>query len=155
MNIARNRMPSLCVLPRLWFLTVLNKSLKWQNCDRNLSVQEHFYYTAHQLVEHPPLKLAGCIRFWTVARKSSIGGLYVCAGGFTFVQGGLDIQIWQKFHQLIVFHISIRGDWSFVWGDKPTKAPHPVATELVRFPLGSYRRPVKRYLRPVQPRARR
>jgi len=25
----------------------------------------------------------------TVARKSSIGRLYVCAGGFTFVQGGL------------------------------------------------------------------
>ena len=124
MNIARNRMPSLCVLPRLWFLTVLNKSLKWQNCDRNLSVQEHFYYTTHQLVEHPPLKLAGCIRFWTVARKSSIGGLYVCAGGFTFVQGGLDIQIWQKFHQLIVFHISIWGGLELCLGGlSPPKPP--------------------------------
>jgi len=29
----------------------------------------------------------------TVARKSSIGGPYVCAGGFTFVQGGFDIEI--------------------------------------------------------------
>jgi len=29
----------------------------------------------------------------TVARKFSIGGLYICAGGLTFVQGGLDIQI--------------------------------------------------------------
>jgi len=45
----------------------------------------------------------------TAARKSSIGGLYVCAGVFTFVQGGLDIQIWQKFHEFIVFHISIWG----------------------------------------------
>jgi len=32
------------------------------------------------------------ISFRTVARMSSIGGLYVCVGGFTFVQGGLDIQ---------------------------------------------------------------
>jgi len=40
-----------------------------------------------------------CISSRTVARKSSIG-LCVCAGG-------LDIQIWQKFHYLMVFHISI------------------------------------------------
>jgi len=29
----------------------------------------------------------------TVARKSSIGGFYVCAGVFAFVQGGLDILV--------------------------------------------------------------
>jgi len=33
----------------------------------------------------------------TVARKSSKGGIYICAGG-CIRAGGLDIQIWQKFH---------------------------------------------------------
>jgi len=60
----------------------------------------------------------------TVARKSSIGGLYVRAGV-------VDIQIWQNFHQLTVFHISI---WvvlgALFGGAKPTKSP-PVATGLM------------------------
>jgi len=34
----------------------------------------------------------------TVARESSIGGLYVCAGGLCVRAGWLDIQTWQKFH---------------------------------------------------------
>jgi len=40
----------------------------------------------------------------TIAGKSSIGGLYVCAG-----EGGLDIKTWQKFHWFVVFHTSIWG----------------------------------------------
>jgi len=36
------------------------------------------------------------VQYRTVTRTSSIGALYVCAGGFTFVQGGLDIQIRQR-----------------------------------------------------------
>ena len=34
----------------------------------------------------------------TIARKSSIGGFTLVREGFTFVQRGLDIQIWQKVH---------------------------------------------------------
>jgi len=37
------------------------------------------------------LQFSGGGQIKTVARKSSIGGVYVCAGG-------LYIQIWQKFH---------------------------------------------------------
>ena len=71
------------------------------------------------------LVLIHCCR--TAARKSSIGlyvrargfyvrarELYVCARGLCVRAGGLDIQILQKFHYLIVFHISIWGAWSFV-----------------------------------------
>ena len=57
----------------------------------------------------------------TVARKSSIGGLYVRAGG------GLDIQIWQKFHWLIVFHISVWGWLKLCLEESP-----PVATGLIQ-----------------------
>jgi len=45
----------------------------------------------------------------TVARKLSVGGLYICTGG-------LDIQIWQKFHKFTVFHISILGDLELCLG---------------------------------------
>jgi len=45
----------------------------------------------------------------TVARESSIRGLYVCLEGLYICVGGLDIQIWQKFHWFMVFHISICG----------------------------------------------
>jgi len=64
----------------------------------------------------------------TVARKSSIGGFYVCAGGLYVCAGGHDIKIWKKFHWFIVFQILIWGDWSFVWEAKLTKIP--VATGL-------------------------
>ena len=61
-----------------------------------------------------------CIRLRTVATKSSIGWLYVCAGGLE----RLCREAWkQKLYLFIVFHISIWGAWSFVWGSKPTKAP--------------------------------
>jgi len=61
----------------------------------------------------------------TVARKSSIVELCVCAGGWTFVHRGFDIQIKQKFHwftDLQWFIFQFEGAWSFVWGAKPTKA---------------------------------
>jgi len=55
----------------------------------------------------------------TVARKSSIGGLCVCAKGFTFVQRGA----WHsKLHWFRTFHISILGGLELYLGDKPTKA---------------------------------
>jgi len=44
-------------------------------------------------------------------------------GGFTFVQGELDILNMIKLHCVTVFHIGIWGTWSIVWGAKPTKAP--------------------------------
>jgi len=44
-------------------------------------------------------------------------------GGFTFVQGGLDNQIWQNFHWFIVFQFSIWGLEALFGGAKPTKAP--------------------------------
>jgi len=61
-------------------------------------------------------------------QKVANRGLYVCAGGFTFVHGGLDIQIWQKFH-LQCFIFQLWGNWSFAWGLRPQKPP--VATGLV------------------------
>ena len=39
-----------------------------------------------------------CHQVRTVARKSSIGGLYVCAGGLFVREGRFDIQMWQKFY---------------------------------------------------------
>jgi len=40
------------------------------------------------------------------------------------VQGGLDIQIWQKFHEFTEFRISIGGGaWSFVWGGWAHQSP--------------------------------
>jgi len=50
-------------------------------------------------------------RLRTAARKLSIEGLDI-------------LEIWQKLHWFIVFHISILGRaWSFVLRVKPTKAP--------------------------------
>ena len=51
--------------------------------------------------------------------KSSIGGLCVSAGVFAFERGGA----WhsknsQKLNWFAVFHVSIWGAWSFVWGAK-------------------------------------
>jgi len=55
----------------------------------------------------------------TVARKFSIGGLYVRAGeGVAWHSKN-----WQKLHWLIVFHVSILGDWSVVWGLSPPNTP--------------------------------
>ena len=52
-------------------------------------------------------------------------GLYVCAGGTlrSCRAGGLEIQIWLKFHEFIVFHISIWWLGAFFGGAKRTKAP--------------------------------
>jgi len=49
-------------------------------------------YTIHSLLS------ANCMCSWarTVARKSSIGGLYVCAGGGLRSCKELDIQLWPK-----------------------------------------------------------
>jgi len=58
----------------------------------------------------------------TIARRSSVGGLYVCAGK-------IDILKFCKTSTELVFHFSHWGDWSFVCGAKPTKAP--VAPGLV------------------------
>jgi len=53
----------------------------------------------------------------TVARKSSIEGIYVWAGG-------LDILKIDK--NSLIYGVSYfnLGDWSFVWEAKPTIAPH-------------------------------
>jgi len=59
-----------------------------------------------------------------------IGGLYVCLGVFKFVQNGLDIQIWQKFHGFIVFHISIWGGLELCLGGLSPPKP-PVTTGLL------------------------
>jgi len=69
------------------------------------------------------LLAASCMCSWarTVAKKLSEGGLY-------FRARGLNIEIWQKLNEFIVFRISIWGTRSFVWGDMLTKAP--VATGL-------------------------
>jgi len=56
-------------------------------------------------------------QFRTVARKSSIGGLYACAGG-------LDITKFDKNSTCLWYFLIQFGEaWSFVWGNKPTKAP--------------------------------
>jgi len=53
----------------------------------------------------------------TLSRKSSTGGLDVRAAG-------LDIEIWKKFHHLIVFHISIWEGWELCLGGlSPPKTP--------------------------------
>jgi len=52
------------------------------------------------------------VNYRTVARKSSIGGLNVCAGGLE-----------RKNYIIIAFHISIWGIGTLFGGDKPTKAP--------------------------------
>jgi len=44
---------------------------------------------------------------------------------------GLDILKFDKNSTDLVFYIAIWGDWSLVWGDKPTKAL-PVETGLWR-----------------------
>jgi len=50
--------------------------------------------------------------------------LRLCGGGFTFVQGRLDIKNWQKFHWFIVLQISnLWGLELCLGGAKPTKAP--------------------------------
>jgi len=76
---------------------------------RGVRVEEYAYYV-NKLRQNVGLETR------TVARKSSIGGLYVCAGE-------IDNQIWQKFHQLMVFHISILGAWSVVWGVLAHQSP--------------------------------
>jgi len=51
----------------------------------------------------------------TVARKFSIGGLSVCAGCAWHSKN------WKNSNWFTVFHVSIWGARSFVWGAKPTK----------------------------------
>jgi len=51
-------------------------------------------------------------------------GFALVRGGFTFVQEGLYIKNWQKFHWFIVFQSSIWGDLELCLGRaKPIKAP--------------------------------
>jgi len=52
----------------------------------------------------------------TITRKSSIEGLYVCAGGLTFCK-------LTKTPLIYSISYSNLGSWSFVWGAKPTKPP--------------------------------
>jgi len=59
----------------------------------------------------------------TVARKFSIGGLCFSAVGFGFVRGAWHSKNWQNLNWFVVFHFSIWGAWSFVWGAKPPKPP--------------------------------
>ena len=78
-------------------------------------------FSNHNFDNFPALSRSNPV--W-VARKSSMGGLYVCVGGLTFAQGGLDIQIWQIFHWLIVFQISIWGVLELCLGGiSPPKPP--------------------------------
>jgi len=69
----------------------------------------------------------------TVARKSFLGELYVCAARLYVRAGGLDIRIWQKSHWFIMFHTSILGAWSFFWGDELTKLPPTERLDWFRF----------------------
>jgi len=52
-----------------------------------------------------------CNRRWKVFNR----------GGFAFVRGDWHSKNWQKLHWFIVFHVSIWGVWSFVWGAKPLR----------------------------------
>jgi len=68
----------------------------------------------------------------TVARKWSIGGLYVCVGGFTFVQWGLTFKFDKSSINVQCF-VSQYGDLGALFGGtKPTKAPHDDGT--VQYP---------------------
>ena len=67
----------------------------------------------------------------TVARNSSLGGLYVCAGRLYVRAGGLDIQIWQKSHWFIMFHTSILGSLELCLGGlRPPNPPRGDGTGL-------------------------
>jgi len=66
----------------------------------------------------------------TVARKSSIGGLYVCAGGlYVHVWGGLTFKFDKNSTNLQCFIFQFGRAWSFVWGLSPPKPP--LATGLI------------------------
>jgi len=61
----------------------------------------------------------------TVARRSSIKKLYLCAGGGALRSwmGGLTFKFDQNSTNLYCFIFQFRGGWSFVWEAKPTKTP--------------------------------
>jgi len=70
-------------------------------------------------------------RIKPVARKFSIGGLCVCAGG-------LDIlKIDKKSTDLQCSMLQFEGAWSSVWGTKPTNAP-PWRRDWYEFPLSLF-----------------
>jgi len=52
----------------------------------------------------------------TVARKFSIRGLCVSAGGLGLCGGARHSKNWQKLNWFILFHVSIWVAWSFFWG---------------------------------------
>jgi len=52
-------------------------------------------------------------------------------GALRLCRGAWHSEIWQKLHWFEVFHISIWGAWSFVWGAKPTIDPRGDGTVLV------------------------
>jgi len=51
-------------------------------------------------------------------------------GGFTFVRGGLTFKFDKNSTNLYCFIFRFGGAWSYVWGAKPTKAPHGDRTGL-------------------------
>jgi len=66
----------------------------------------------------------------TVARKLSLGGLYVCVGCFTFVPGGLDIENLIKSPMIhSVPYFDLRGLGTLFGGAKPTKSPRGDGTD--------------------------
>jgi len=56
----------------------------------------------------------GVVLARTVARKFSIGGLYICSGG---------LDILRKLHRFMILHNSTWGTWSFAWSGSAPKRP--------------------------------
>jgi len=54
----------------------------------------------------------------TASRKFSIGGVAFLRGALHLCGGTRHSKNWLKLHWFIVFHVSIRGDWSFFGGTK-------------------------------------
>jgi len=58
-------------------------------------------------------------------------GLCVSAGRLWICAGGWHSKNWQKFNSFIVFHVSVWGAWSLIWGLSPQKPHLPVETGLL------------------------
>jgi len=128
----------------LYVLLGANSMCIWASTFSTNQRKRNFYKRWRHEWRHrgPPLKIAlGPLPFnlalpvhrgKTVARKFSIGGLCVSAGGFGFVLGGLTL----KLNWFIMFHISIWGDLELCLGGLSPQKP-PLATGLHRG-LGCY-----------------
>ena len=65
----------------------------------------------------------------SVARKFSIGGFAFLRGPLRLCRRASHSKNWQKLNWFIVFHVSIWGAWSFLWGRlSPQKRPRDNGT---------------------------